>query len=144
MGIRADFYVRKEKVMTWLGSIADDGYPDGIDEDVLKSQTQEEFESNVKEFLSKEESATLPENGWPWPWNDSRTTDYSYIFEGGKVMASCFGYSLFDPLVLDEDEEEDEEDNEKLKDYFPDMSEFKNVAIAGNKRSGVIVFTVPK
>lgn len=35
MGTRADFYVKRTDHLLWLGSIAWDGYPDGIDESVI-------------------------------------------------------------------------------------------------------------
>lgn len=42
MGTRADFYVRKDSQMEYLGSIAWDGYPSGIDEAVLRSTDEKE------------------------------------------------------------------------------------------------------
>jgi hypothetical protein len=141
MGTRADFYIRNENSepkMKWLGSIGYDGYPEGIDGEVLKAQTEEEYELRVDAFLKADESATHPNDGWPWPWNDSRTTDYSYIFENGKVMASNFGYPLFDPLVAPNEEDDDDDDESKMGGYFPDMSAIKNVQFGG-KKSGLIV-----
>lgn len=128
--------------MKWLGSKGYDGYPDGIEEKVLKATTAEEFERETYAFLKSEDDATFPENGWPWPWNDSRTTDYSYIFENGKVMASCFGYPLFDPLAEETEDDDEGDDNEqKMEGYFPDMSAVKNVQF-GTKASGVMVISV--
>ena len=142
MGTRADFYVRQDNQMKWLGSKGYDGYPDGIEEKVLKSTTAEEFEAETEVFLKAEGDATFPNEGWPWPWNDSRTTDYSYIFENGKVMASCFGYPLFDPLEEEkEDEEESEVEEAKMIGYFPDMSQLKNVKF-GSKGSGMMVVSL--
>jgi hypothetical protein len=134
MGTRADFYVRKESQMKWLGSIAWDGYPDGIEEKILNAKTESEYESEVDSFLKNEDSATFPDEGWPWPWDDSRTTDYSYIFDNGKVMASCFGYSLFDPLK----DKEETDDEQKMDGYFPDMKDVKNVKLGG-PGSGLII-----
>lgn len=34
---------------------------------------------------------------WPWTWEDSRMTDYSYAFDAATVHASCFGNAWFDP-----------------------------------------------
>ena len=139
MGTRADFYVRSEESMEWLGSIAWDGYPDGIDKPVLKAKSEDEFRVNVEGFLLIESGATFPKDGWPWPWNDSRTTDYSYIFQDGKVMASNFGYELFDPLK----EQEESDETSKMDNYFPDMSHLKNVQLSG-PRSGLIVLGFSK
>lgn len=138
MGTRADFYVRKDGQMKWIGSKSYDGYPDGIEEKVLKASTSEEFEAETEAFLKAEDDATFPNEGWPWPWDDSRTTDYSYIFENGKVMASCFGYPLFDPLEGENDGEENEGEEAKMDGYFPDMSHLKNVKFGG-KGSGIMI-----
>jgi hypothetical protein len=39
---------------------------------------------------------------WPWPWADSRLTDYSYIFHvcTGKVLMSASGGRLVDPIKV--------------------------------------------
>lgn len=137
MGTRADFYVRRDNSMEWLGSIAWDGYPDGIDEAVLKSQTEEDYRSNLSVFFKSKTDFTHPENGWPWPWNDSRTTDYAYIFQDGKVMASYFGYPLFDPLNPPEEEDDSET---KMEGYFPDMKDIKNVRF--DEGSGIMIISI--
>jgi hypothetical protein len=139
MGTRADFYIRKEGKMKWLGSQGLDGYPEGIDDKVLQATTEAEFELSVNEYLRNRNDATFPKDGWPWPWNDSRTTDFSYIFEDGKVMASNFGYKLFDPLIISEDDGDDDDDV-KLEGYFPDMKNIQNIAY--DKRSGAIFLSV--
>lgn len=139
MGTRADFYIRKDNQMKWLGSKGYDGYPEGINETVLKATSEEEFEANVIDFLKEKDDATFPEQGWPWPWNDSRTTDYSYIFENNKVKASCFGYPLFDPLQKEEYDDNDE-DKQKMAGYFPDMKDKQNIAY--DNRSGALFISI--
>jgi len=137
MGTRADFYIRKEESMEYMGSIAWDGYE--IDEYVLESKTEEDFRTNIQKFLSeRDDSSTPAEHGWPWPWNDSRTTDYSYVFMAGKVWGSNWGYPLFDPLKP-ESEEDEQEDDQKLENFWPDMSPYKRVRM--DKGSGLIVIT---
>lgn len=136
MGTRADFYIKKadEKELIWLASIAWDGYPSGIDEpEVLKSDTEEKYKSLLTQFLSKRDDVTLPERGWPWPWNNSKTTDYAYCFHDGKVLANCFGSGWYDPNIeIDEDA-----DPVVLWEHsFPDMTDKKNVRF--DKGSGVI------
>jgi ABC-type glycerol-3-phosphate transport system substrate-binding protein len=137
MGTRADFYIRNEKSepkMEWLGSIAWDGYEiDGVE----KATTEEEFRTMLKKFFDERDDVTLPEDGWPWPWDDSRTTDYSWVFEKGKVWASQFGYSLYDPQNPPEDEPH--EDETKLSNFWPDMRERKNVRIGGKKSGTILV-----
>lgn len=132
MGTRADFYVGRGNQAEWLGSIAWDGYPSGIDDEVLQSISEQEYRIAVEKFLQSREDATLPKDGWPWPWDDSNTTDYAYAFENNKVYAACFGYSWF---IATEDEPEEDEENKQC--VFPDMSSRKNVTLGG--RSGLIV-----
>lgn len=135
MGTRADFYVRKNGQMTWLGSRGWDGYPGGIDKSVLEAKTQKAFKGNVKVFLKAHKDSTFPREGWPWPWKDSSTTDYAYIYENGKVMASCFGRELFDPLKG----RDEKESSQEIKDYFPDMTKRQNVQ--WGEKSGLIMIT---
>ena len=133
MGTRADFYVGRGKDAEWLGSIAFDGYPSGIDGEVLLATTKAEYLVAVNKFFENErDDVTLPADGWPWPWNDSRTTDYSYAFDNGKVYANCFGYEWF---LVTEDQPDNEYGNKKCE--FPDMSDKKNVTYG--KHSGLTV-----
>ena len=129
MGTRADFYVGRGSEAEWLGSIAWDGYPDGIDTLVLGATTEEQYRDAVREFLARED-ATRPEMGWPWPWDDSNTTDYAYAFDRDRVWASGFGCEWFRPFV-------DEEPEDSGRQEFPDMTQHKVVTLG--KRSGVIV-----
>jgi len=134
MGTRADFYVGRGKNAEWLGSIAFDGYPDGIEPAVLNAKTEAKFRKNVAQFFKDCNHATLPDHGWPWPWDDSRTTDFSYAFDGKKVHASCFGSEWFDPLKKYTD---DEIEARKKSADFPNMKDRQNVTFG--KRSGLIV-----
>src|ERR1700690_1971601 len=95
MGTRADFYVGRGKDAEWLGSIAWDGYPDGIDAPLLAATTESRFRDEFSKFLAPREDKTLPEHGWPWPWETSSTTDYAYCFDTVGVYASCFGGNWF-------------------------------------------------
>lgn len=97
MGTRADFYVGRGKSAEWLGSIAWDGYPKGIDKQLLDCTGEAAYRHAVKAFLTKNDGI-LPEAGWPWPWEDSFTTDYAYAFENEKVWATD-GPLWFDPTV---------------------------------------------
>lgn len=142
MGTRADFYTRKDGQMKWLGSQGWDGYPEGINEKLLGATDEAEYEQIVNQYLSNRKDATFPKDGWPWPWNDSRTTDYAYIFENGKVMSSCFGGPLFDPLKEEEESDEEGKDNAKMEGYFPDMKDIQNSAY--DNRSGALFISVAR
>lgn len=136
MGTRADFYVGRGKSAEWIGSTAWDGYPDGFsDTPIFGSKTEEEFRANVAAEIGGREDGTKPEMGWPWPWDNSHTTDYSYAFDDGKVWATNWGYRWFDP---NEPEPDDINDEAKLSE-FPDMTDRKKLTMG--KRSGVMVFS---
>lgn len=137
MGTRADFYIGRGKTAEWLGSIAWDGHPSGINHDVLWAATLPEYKAAIKTFLAgRNDDATLPEQGWPWPWEDSCTTDYAYAFDDGKVYASCFGRGWW----LSTDIESDDDTAEEKTCVFPNMKDKQNVTLG--KRSGVIVLAL--
>lgn len=133
MGTRADFYVGRGKDAEWLGSIAWDGYPDGIDSDVLYPKTEDEFRAAVLRFFTPRDDVSGPDHGWPWPWDNSQTTDYSYAWDDGEVWVTCFGYGW---SRIDDYDPDDESTPPKVE--FPDMSQKKNVAM--DDRSGLIIF----
>jgi hypothetical protein len=138
MGTRADFYVGRGESAEWLGSIGWDGYPDGIDKQLLGCTSEAAFRHAVTEFLKDREDKTFPEDGWPWPWEDSCTTDYAYAFDGDKVHASCFGGGWFDPNVPQPDEAAD-----KKVAVFPNMKNAKQREKFG-PHSGVMVIGVKR
>ena len=131
MGTRADFYIGRGLDAEWLGSIAWDGYPEGIPAPVFSATTESEFRSRVAEFAAAREDWTSPDKGWPWPWDDSGTTDYAYAFDGGHVHAACFGGRWCTPETVSDDETEGKEC------VFPNMSARKNVTFG--RRSGVMI-----
>jgi hypothetical protein len=168
MGTRHDYYVGRGKNAEWLGSLPMDGYPEGLPKYVLRSKTEEEWRKNVEKMLKEEgDRATFPKDGWPWPWKDSRTTDYAYAWDGGKIWASCFGGEWFNAFKharklwriekkirkrreqgepIDDLEEKRSEIYQSRPDapkcgeekaVFPDMSARKNVTLG--PRSGLIV-----
>ena len=114
MGTRADFYVGTGEKAEWLGSIAWDGYEvaEKTQHPIRKAKTEEAYRKAVTDLLRSREDGTTPEMGWPWPWNDSGTTDYAYSWDGKKVQW------------------------DKWDGNYPDMSEKKNVNFG--KRSGLI------
>lgn len=129
MGTRADFYSGRGKDAEWLGSIGWDGYPSGISDDIKNAKTDGEFRKAVERFIRKEDGIH-PREGWPWPWEDSNTTDYSYAFDG-SVWGSGFGHGWW-PV-----NEEPEESPEEKTCVFPNMKERQKVQ--WGKKSGVIV-----
>ena len=124
MGTRADFYIRRKKILQqgdWIGSIAWDGYPEGMPAKLLNATTEKEFLDAVKEIEKDDDSFVDPnKDGWPWPWDNSYLTDYVYTFnvKTGKVV-----YRSFDKATK-----------------FPDMKSFKKA----QGKSGFLVFTVKK
>lgn len=135
MGTRADFYIGRGPNAEWLGSIAMDGYPSGIPDTVLCAVSESLFRKLLGRFFADKHHHTPPEQGWPWPWNDSRTTNYAYAFDTGEVWASNFGCEWFRAS-----EPEPEDESEEKTAVFPDMSARKNVAWYG-PRSGQLVVT---
>lgn len=158
MGTRADFYIGRGENAEWLGSVAWDGYPEGIilhleeteptyprgpkvshkrgkwpeGKHLFDSKTEIEFRERLETFFQFRVDVSRPEDGWPWPWEDSSTTDYAYALDDGKVWASNFGRDWFDPKVSDTFAEG------KKQVLFPNMKRIQNITLG--KRSGVMVF----
>jgi hypothetical protein len=132
MGTRADFYIGRGQDAEWLGSVGWDGceWEEG-DSALMKAMAPDEFRAAVATIQAEREDFTTPGDGWPWPWDDSCTTDYSYVLHDGKVWVYHFGSETF----VNEAGEIDSRDEKE--DWFPDMSVRKNVAWGA--RSGIIV-----
>lgn len=117
------------------------------------------FRKRVKAMLEKRDDATFPADGWPWPWEDSRTTDYAYAFDetDGKVWASCFGRGWHDKATIDADaaaweafnndetgevpEPADLWDEDKTC-VFPNMKAVQNVTLG--PRSGLLIVSTER
>lgn len=142
MGTRADFYVGKGKDAEWLWSLAFDGYriDDAMNENdtsqspdytacwqIKTAKTEAEYRSAVATLLAINSDATIPDQGWPWPWEDSSTTDYAYCFSDG-----CKVFSFGRPIV--------DGDTAAVKDEWPDMSQRANVTYG--HRSGLLIIGV--
>lgn len=84
MGTRADFYIGTNPAfggMKWIGSISCDGYESGLPSEVIKAKSEHEFANAVMDIKKEHPNIFIsPEEGWPWPWNDSRTTDFAYAW----------------------------------------------------------------
>lgn len=133
MGTRADLYTggTAPASMVWLGSVAWDGYPDGLPE-VAGALDEDAYVSAVATVLSTRADATRPEQGWPWPWPDSATTDYAYTWTPAGVLISSFGKPWF--LAADEDA------TPVCEASFPNMTAIQN--IAWDQRSGLLFLQV--
>lgn len=142
MGTRSDYYIGRGPHAEWLGSLANDGYPEGKHADAVKdAKTPEDFRERLTaHFKEEDRQATLPAMGWPWPWEDSRLTDYSYAFDAGEVWYSCFGHRWRKLSEFKEDDDGEEADD-LPKEIFPNMKDRQNVTLG--PRSGLIVFTSP-
>ena len=156
MGTRSDYYVgRDPETMEWLGSDGYDGYPEGVFEETGKDGhitpkfvvDEGTWRVEVNHYLSSQQSCTWPEEGWPWPWNDSNTTDYAYTYDDGQIWGSCFGSPwcllVNGALPASEDEDGDEINADYWyapKHDMPDMSERKNVRMDAG--SGLITIGI--
>ncbi len=138
MGTRADFYVGRGKNAEWLGSIAWDGYPEApghvSDYHILDCHTEELYRSTVAKMFADLDHGTTADQGWPWPWDDSGTTDFAYAFDDDTVWASWFGGLWYNPLT----EKFPERHGPKVE--FPDMASQKHVILG--KHSGLIIAVV--
>jgi hypothetical protein len=139
MGTRADFYIGRGTKAEWLGSVAFDGYPEGLSGRLLKADTERKFRNAVTAELSDRDDATTPEQGWPWPWEDSRTTDFAYAFDG-KVWVSGFGSRWLTVPARKRYDRDDLAPDLPKDAEFPNMKERANVQVGG-KRSGMMVIT---
>lgn len=152
MGTRADFYIGIGKDAEWLGSTAWDGYPDSFAK-IIAMKSEKGFRAAVAKMLAERDDASIAgTHGWPWPWEDSGTTDYAYAFDGEKGVICEFGhgwYTLKQWETLNKAQGADEPNAARIKkltkpkrDDLPDMSKKQDVTLG--KRSGVMVFAVPK
>ena len=102
MGTKADFYIKSDEVLKWVGSVEWECDEAHIPDSVVQSSCNEEFLSNLDTyFKSKISSAWYSTNNWPWPWSSSKQTDYAYIMieERGAVYISKHNspcYTVYD------------------------------------------------
>ena len=118
MATKADFYIGRGPDAEWIGSMGWDGYPKGVKPEILQATSEEAFRKAVTSFLGFRGDGVLPEAGWPWKWDDSSKTNYSYAFDSGEVWICCFGSSWWRAKTP-------EPDHTRLKRKsarFPDMT----------------------
>lgn len=136
MGTKADFYLGKNTNAQWLGSIAWDGHPWRISPAISTAKTEEEYRTAILDFLRTREDASFgleADQHWPWPWDNSKRTHYSYKFENGKLLVSHFGGPWCDPA-----DPLGYEFPKTPKQEFPDMT-LRKLSIVGEKSGLVIV-----
>lgn len=121
MAAKADFYMGRGGDAEWLGSIEWDGMPEGIPELIRTAVEGEVYRREVKRFLAARPDCHMPEQGWPWKWNSSRSTNYSYAFEKDRVYACCFGSSWWKAV----DPEPDHTTLTSKAAYFPYMGHMR-------------------
>lgn len=136
MGTRADFYIGKGETCEWLGSIAWDGYD--IPENILACTNEEVYRDFITAWLQTRNDATFPEDGWPWPWKDSRLTDFAYTFVDGGVKIVTLGRAYTVEEYRKDQDNEPYIPIEQRELYFKDRSGVQNVTFGD--RSGLIVF----
>jgi hypothetical protein len=159
MGTRADFYSGKGKTAEWLGSIAWDGNRDGICQQILNCTSDAAFRHAVASFLASRDDGTTPDQGWPWPWEDSGMSDCHYWFFDGRCWEGRGECKRYGEVYVPADEPEpdwsliekadqDHADAVEAALYdawlggrdrieFPDMSVKKNVTFGA--RSGLMI-----
>lgn len=124
MGTRADFYIGTGPNAEWLGSVAWDGHE--WEEDpccpLLKAAAEAKFRQAVSDIALVRGDWTAPEQGWPWPWDDSTTTDRAYAFVDGGTKVYQWGEGA----------------------EWPNMKARAAVARPGSERSGAMVLSVGK
>jgi hypothetical protein len=82
---RADFYVGTGSNARYLGSVYVDG--NKLPPSVKRARTPERFEKAVAKLIKKTNGSTT----WPWAWETSATTDYSYWLENEKLYMTVLG-----------------------------------------------------
>jgi len=127
MGTRADFYIGEGKTAEWLGSVSWDGYQwEAPDSPLRSAKSADDFKAAVLQISKERDDFRSSDRGWPWPWDDSQTTDYAYCFTPEEVRVFVFGR----PYVPGQDEEA-EGYVEPPKADFPNMKARANVTDGG-------------
>ena len=137
MGTRADFYIGRGKDAMWLGSVAWDGYPDGVLVGIKLADDQKSFLDALETYFNGRNDVSTPNDGWPWPWDTSSGTDFAYAFDAGKVWMSHFGSAW-----ITASSPEPEEWSENKEAVFPNMKDKANVTLG--PRSGLLVGFIPR
>jgi hypothetical protein len=148
MGTRADFYIREDGNLRWLGSVGYDGYDvDEMTEEhastnernascwaIRHATATADFLAAVERYFALRNDVTKPEQGWPWPWEDSCRTDRAYVFDGDGMKRYAWGKEII--ATSDDDERE----GPQPEGGWPNMKDVQNVTV-GTNRSGIMLFS---
>ena len=137
MGTRADFYIGRGEHAEGIGSIAYDGAPMGVAWRELGAKSERVFRDEVEDLIRNCSHGTTPDQGWPWPWDDSRTTDYAYAFDDGTVFMSAYGRRWVP--VSPDDLGDDYWKSPKVAIFPRFGGRVRALAEAGTHRSGIMV-----
>ena len=102
MGTKADFYIKSDEVLKWVGSVEWECNEEHIPDNVVQSCCNDEFLINLDTYFHyKKQDVKYPPRGWPWHWPSSKQTDYAYIMveERGAVYISKHNspcYTIYD------------------------------------------------
>lgn len=106
MAVRADFYIKSSaskigkpsSSLIWLGSITYDGEPENITTEIFESDKATTFHLKVKKEIESRDDSFYGNEEWPWAWENSLQTDFTYIYdvEKSKVYISHFGKGNLD------------------------------------------------
>lgn len=153
MGTRADFYIAESlddaDSFTWLGSVSYDGDPDRKPR-LFDATSKNDYIAATKYYLDHPMAGGVyPEEGWPWPWEDSQISDFAYVWiengepstypnipEGTVYILTYvrLGHTKTKRWVDHENYELKFSDNDSVVSFeahLPDMSSIKNVKGAG-------------
>lgn len=100
---KADFYVGMGRDALWVGSVSKSGEIWDMSIDILIQVNKTMYEELAVEYINFYDGIVANHVcQWPWPWADSKMTDYSYIFmpEYEKVFMSMEGGDLLDPIKI--------------------------------------------
>lgn len=132
MGTRADFYIGRGLGATWLGSVSHDGYPcdkhgngHGAPLGIITANNVWSYLMATMHYSMVNKRFIRPTEGWPWPWETSRMSDYAYAFDQGKTWISSFGREW---ITYEKYQRLTDDDTWNVSDdvVFPQMVEAKN------------------
>ena len=97
MGTKADFYIKRGEELEWRGSIEWEGNEDKIPNNILQARSELEFQESLDFFFKTRKDIITPDMPWPWHWDSSKFTDFTYIMweEKGKVVISHFNSQTY-------------------------------------------------
>lgn len=100
----ADFYVMEnDGSLEWFGSLNTAGSVYALPKALFIQESDITFIEEVNQYLYENKGIIKDiGNEWPWNWEDSRFTDYSYIYDknSGQVLMSMDGQRPVDTIKI--------------------------------------------